>query len=517
MDALTGVRVAAQLENLRAFGDFGAEELIDSLIGHVASANASTSEHSVSNGEVVPGDPRPIANTDLSVEQKSIESLGNSTSTLQIPEHVDWFKALAAPQPRSPGDGTVPNGATLPDDVYNFIYGPDADLDAIIDVQKVKHAQRFFETYGLHVSAVLLHQSLPEAYACARGAQVLYLTSELVSHPARRIRETARMLIAVLSEDPAIADQDRQHLTTLHAGQVGARLARRVRLFHGIVRKMFESESDPTLSTRWKEREQSFERHGRPTLGQPINQEDQLGTLFTFTVSVFEGLGRLGVPYNDDDIDAWFHVWDVVGRHLGVGVESALSEGESHCRRPAEHDIFGTHFTPKVSTELMAVIRRRHQEGSHEGKILANALLQEVQKPLSRSMKPLPAMLIRYLAGDEVRTMLGVRSGGWGHYWANRLLISRRVSKVAIGRPTRFSGGELSAMMGREILQMFTDTSPLNVFENRDRGGVQLPDSLCRSWGIHSPKSLDTHWSSADIVPMPNEPDPDPLPYSVPN
>ena len=144
-----------------------------------------------------------------------------------------------------------------------------------------------------------------------------------------------------------------------------------------------------------------------------------------------------------------------------------------------------------MSTELMSVILERHQEESHEGKILTNALLQEVQGPLPRALKPLPASLLSYLAGSEVQEMLGVRSGGWGQYWANKVTSGRRLSRVALGRPTRLPGGELSAMMGREILQMFTEQGNLNVFDRNNPRDLVLSDRLCRSWGIRlGPSSM---------------------------
>lgn len=488
MDALTGVRVAAQLEDLRYIGDVEADALADEIIAKVADTAEQSVDVDLTDEDQNTGNQeavrriKKLANSSPFVQQGPVGKATEPTISLPEPGHADWFRALANPR------------FELPEAVDAFLNTKGDEMNDLIDVQKVRHAQRFFETYGLHVSAALLHQSLPEAYACARGAQVLYLTSELVTHPARRIRETAHMLISMLSEDPSISDKERRHKTNLHPGYAGAKSARRVRLFHALVRKMFAEESPGHLPDRWKVRAEHFERQGRPILGKPINQEDQLGTLFTFTVSVFEALGRIGVPYTQDDMDAWFHVWDIVGRHLGVGVESALfGDRPSHVERPSDHDIFRMQFDPAISTELMAVIRRRHQEASHEGKILTNALLQEVQRPLSRSMKPLPAMLIRYLVGNDVRQMLGVRSGGWAFYWSNHLLMNRRASRVAIGRPTRFAGGELSAMMGREILQMFTENSSLNVFDSPRGGRVELPDSLCRSWGIHSQKELSVN------------------------
>ena len=54
-------------------------------------------------------------------------------------------------------------------------------------------------------------------------------------------------------------------------------------------------------------------------LGLPINQEDLLGTLGTFTVTTFEVMEKLGVPWNDEAELAYLMLWDRVGELLGIG------------------------------------------------------------------------------------------------------------------------------------------------------------------------------------------------------
>lgn len=383
-------------------------------------------------------------------------------------------------------------GRTPPDKIAKFLDFADdvgeadrAELEKRIDVEKVRHAQRFFETYGLQIASGLLLQSLPEAYACARGAQVLYLTGELVSDPGRRVRETAQFLVWIFGPDRKIDEHDRQTITTLHAGQTGARAARRVRIFHAIVRHLVTTH--PNLADRWKTRQRQFDSGSGPRLGVPVNQEDQLGTMFTFTVSVFEALESMGVEVDDVDRDSWFHVWDIASRHLGLGVESAFSQFapfRSNVKRTTESNLLGLTFTPEVSTELMALIRERHRAPSHEGKILANALLHEVQDPLPRVLKPMPASFLRYLAGEDVQEVLGVRGGGWLQYWVNRVDATRRVGRVVTSRAPRTTGGELAATIGREVLQQFTQQGRLDPFNQGPQPEFAIPDNLARTWGV---------------------------------
>jgi hypothetical protein len=55
-------------------------------------------------------------------------------------------------------------------------------IDAVIDLDLVRHAQAFFEENGISIITALFHAALPEAYLGKRGVQVLGMTGELVSN-----------------------------------------------------------------------------------------------------------------------------------------------------------------------------------------------------------------------------------------------------------------------------------------------------------------------------------------------
>ena len=65
----------------------------------------------------------------------------------------------------------------------------------------------------------------------------------------------------------------------LDAGGAGIRSAQKVRLMHDAVRHLI-------LEHGWD-----------PALGLPINQEDQLGTLLTFSAVILDGLRKLGLAH----------------------------------------------------------------------------------------------------------------------------------------------------------------------------------------------------------------------------
>ena len=159
------------------------------------------------------------------------------------------------------------------------------EFDRLIDRVKVRHAQRFFATYGLQIGAALVYKALPDSYAAARGAQVLYLTGELVSSPARRVRETTQFVLNVMTAPAQLAEDDKA-ATTLTPGQPGALAARRIRMFHQFVRNAVAGQ----WAERWQSKDAYFQEIAPdgPALGEPLNQEDLLGTLHEFTVGVFE-------------------------------------------------------------------------------------------------------------------------------------------------------------------------------------------------------------------------------------
>jgi len=166
------------------------------------------------------------------------------------------------------------------------------EFDRLINREMVRHAQGFFATFGLQIGAALVHHALPDSYAAARGAQVLYLAGQLVSAPARRVRETTQFVLTVMT--PAAGqDLEEDALTTLHPGQPGAVAARRIRCFHQCVRDFVHD----VCAERWAHIAAYFERidPSGPLLGEPLNQEDLLGTLHEFTVAVFESRPAVSV------------------------------------------------------------------------------------------------------------------------------------------------------------------------------------------------------------------------------
>jgi uncharacterized protein (DUF2236 family) len=169
------------------------------------------------------------------------------------------------------------------------------------DPEVVRRGQRLFELLGPEILLLLGAYALPVAYAAGDGVQVIFRARKLKEEPVRRLCDTAQMVINVMREGE------------LGGGQAGARSARKVRLIHALVRFHVQHQA----GAPWPS-----------ALGQPINQEDQIGTLLTFSAAILHGLRRLGAEIQQADADAYIVAWSAVGRLLGIE-EALLPASES--------------------------------------------------------------------------------------------------------------------------------------------------------------------------------------------
>ena len=258
------------------------------------------------------------------------------------------------------------------------------------DAALLERAATFFADQALMIGSGLFCASLPEAYASARGSRVLVLTARLVTDPVRRVYETAEMILHAMArrglQPAAVATTIDLH----HAPGRGYADIRRVRLMHATVRYLIANDPDvakvaapPVPDRAWLE-----------TWGVPINQEDLLGTLMTFTVAIFEVLTKLGTPPSDADQTAYLHRWSVIAHFLGI--------------RP---DLL--HIDPASAVELTAAIRRRQTDPSADSHLLTSSLVDALQPALWRPFRGIVPATVRWYVGDPLADGLGIRRSAW--------------------------------------------------------------------------------------------------------
>lgn len=251
------------------------------------------------------------------------------------------------------------NAQPLPDKlpaVAREFFEAHSSLPSSFQKSRVVAAQRWAKQHLLHITAALFHASLPSAYAAERGATVLLATGRMATDIDRRVNVTARFVVDVLSPG------------SFEPNGMGIRSIQQVRLVHAAVRYWLRDRKP------WPDEE-------------PLNQEDLLGTLFTFSVVVIRAVRRLGVTVSSSEAEDFYQLWRVVGELLGV--EEALMP----------RDFAG-------AEALSDRIAQRQFRSSAAGQQLMSALLARInQHVLIPSMT---TYLVRRLSGDRVAELLGL-------------------------------------------------------------------------------------------------------------
>jgi hypothetical protein len=273
--------------------------------------------------------------------------------------------------------------------------------------------QRFFDDWDLAICTALFTASLPSAYAGRRGVAVLARVSQLAEPGtvARRIAETGQMLLDIAQPG------------SLGRGGVGYRRIVQVRVLHAAVREVLLGNDAPGGS--WP-----------AANGIPVNQEDLLATLMTFTVIVFRALDRIGIDVTPDDQRAYLHLWAVVGDLLGI------TEAKLICQ-------------PQGADSLAAKLQESLQGPSDDGAFLMSVLLREMELAMPLGWQRVPRTVVRFLIGDQVADMIKVPGAAW---WSPVLpaaaALNRRLNRYPM---TRHIADLPSRMVGRRIIQLWID------------------------------------------------------------
>jgi hypothetical protein len=385
----------------------------------------------------------------------------------------------------------------------------DGDIGAAIDDDLVRHAQCFFEEHGLPVITALFHAALPEAYLGRRGVQVLDRTGELVSNWTRRIQETGQFLVNVLSPTPATLPDDKPSLSP---GQPGAVAVRRVRLAHAAVRWLLDAPAPhrfEPLTLRnlpedrrpnvWEERLIHIGGERRDNGihefdSVALNQEDLLATLGTFTTVTLNALEKLAVRVDDRDREAFHHLWNVVGWHLGIGDSMALRgrptggqdpRAEADLRPPGPTPTWPSNrILPIGADEMDDLYRRlsaRLQGPTTQGRRLAKALTRELALPLPRPLHGAPAVIVRYMIGDTKADMLEIEKGGYTELLTVRTgaleWVARRGGRVPVGA------------LGVSLISQMLTRYAVRAFVARARGrerGLRIDPGIVAGWGVQT-------------------------------
>jgi len=312
--------------------------------------------------------------------------------------------------------------------------------------ESVAAGEKIFSEHGPEIMMLLCCYSLPSSYAAKKGVQVLHRTAYLAKRPNRRLFETAQFIVDVLSPG-GLSKTGR-----------GMRTAQKVRLMHAAIRHLILADT----TNKWPIEQ----------LGTPINQEDLLGTLMTFTWLILDGLARLGVKLTPQDQQAYLDTWLAVGTLMGIEPQ----------------------LLPKNIDEAKAVtalIEKRQVAESPEGREMMTALIGMMESNLPKIFSTMPSCLIREFLPPDVATFLAVPS----HKFEETMI---RLADEALRPLQRFINREaqrsalvrtFSIHMLRWMLTVELDGQPAR---------FALPDSLQQDWQIAPPDSEESFWKKLE-------------------
>jgi hypothetical protein len=192
-------------------------------------------------------------------------------------------------------------------------------------------------------------------------------------------------------------------------------------------------------------------------LGIPINQEDLVGTLGAFGFYFMDGLHKLSVRFTTQEADDYIHTWNVIGHIMGI-------------QRPLLPEGFAE------ATYLAGRINDRNFAGTHEGKVLQEALTNYMQSVLpGKAFDGLPIALTRHFLGNERADIVALPRSDWtqlslGPFLAFNTVLSNANQEIP---PVAHAVSLFSQKMIENLLLME---------RGGERSDFHIPETLREAW-----------------------------------
>jgi len=310
------------------------------------------------------------------------------------------------------------------------------------DQDLIDLGQQIYIRHGIWISLLLSNKSLPECYACAKGAEVLHRTARLNEEQgsmntfSRRIAETAQFVVFAMS--PGGLKPDGRGLIA----------AQKVRLIHAVIRYYLRKQTWDTA-----------------LYDEPINQEDMTGTLMSFSALILEGLEQLGIILEPVEKEAYIHCWRVIGHVMGLH-EDMIPENSADALKLG-YSILDHQIAP-----------------SKQGSELTKALLEFQDKNSKGPMNPQTNIaMIRLMMGSKISDLLEIPAIDQG-----------KIDKLGIKlkRITRIMEKIDHSLVLAMLLQMFTKYMSLFMINHMTKSRIinfYIPRSLRSDWDTSQPKT----------------------------
>jgi hypothetical protein len=247
--------------------------------------------------------------------------------------------------------------------------------------------------------------------------------------------------------------------------------------------KCVEDAWTPNVGVRWRVcatlrvHHEAIRRLSSPELS-PLNQEDLLGALLTFSITTFEVLEQFGIIWTPEEQLAYLRTWNLIGFHLGVSGLPESLQATPFATSLAK----GLPQTVADARQVLTVIRSRNWKplGTYgtlaeelvetdAGVQLISALLAELTSALQGPLQWLPKSVIRQLAQPVVRDRLGLGNGGL----AATIVESASTSRSAAGRLSFPPASRLRATWLRQAANAVTRAATVSFVRNPTPPGIR--------------------------------------------
>jgi hypothetical protein len=168
-----------------------------------------------------------------------------------------------------------------------------------LDLDLLREGQVLFYKYSGSSAMGLLYYSLVGGFSAPKIVKVLdqtaYLTKGNYDQTFKRLNETLEMVLDSI-ESP----------DNLKIGNIGWVSVLKVRFIHARVRNRIKSHHETYDTSKY---------------GIPINEEDMIVTLCSFSINILETIKKIGAPITRREEEAYIHLWRYIGYLIGIKEE----------------------------------------------------------------------------------------------------------------------------------------------------------------------------------------------------
>lgn len=325
------------------------------------------------------------------------------------------------------------------------------------EIEVLENGSDIYDKHGPWITFSLGVRSLLKQYAHTKAIEVLRLTTLLVAHVNRRIMETMQFVMDVMTRGWYLSSPE--GIVELNLQHPGLMSIKKLRLLHAMIRyRLMNKMYDTSLGD-----------YDENLLGHPINQEDMVFAIHTFSLEIIQGLREMRIKISDNEAETYFQCWKLFGRGLGV---SRQLEPDSYADAIDLQDlIYQRHFTLPNSI----------------GPQLAKALTDWFTKTVPLLNEKTLITFIRDFNGPEnyaiLRENLGIDVGN-AHVDLREHLKKDLAFDDQLKRPTMTAGGSGQSALDNFFLQF------LRTLLVTERGGknanFRIGDGFMASWNLNN-------------------------------